>query len=59
MSARRYRPRDVGWAALFLAPSLAVFAVFVIYPLGRTFLFNLSDPFPLRSDGSRFDAPLG
>jgi hypothetical protein len=27
--------------------------------LGRTFLFNLSDPFPVRADGSRFDTPLG
>jgi ABC-type sugar transport system permease subunit len=40
VSTRRYRPRDVGWAALFLTPSLAVFAVFVIYPLGRTFLMS-------------------
>lgn len=40
MTARRRRRRDIGWAALFLAPSLAVFAVFVIYPLGRTVLMS-------------------
>jgi hypothetical protein len=27
--------------------------------LGRTFLFNMADPFPVRADGSRFDTPLG
>jgi hypothetical protein len=27
--------------------------------LGRTFRFNLSDPFPLRADGTRFNTPLG
>jgi sn-glycerol 3-phosphate transport system permease protein len=37
---RHGRRADAGWAALFLAPSLAVFAVFVIYPLGRTFLMS-------------------
>jgi sn-glycerol 3-phosphate transport system permease protein len=37
---RRTRRRDTGWAALFLAPSLAVFSVFVIYPLVRTFVLS-------------------
>ena len=40
MSRRRRRCRDLGWAALFLAPSLAVFSVFLIYPLGRTFVLS-------------------
>jgi sn-glycerol 3-phosphate transport system permease protein len=31
----RYRPAEVGLAALFLAPSIAVFAAFFYYPFGR------------------------
>jgi sn-glycerol 3-phosphate transport system permease protein len=34
--ARRYKPREVGLAALMLGPSLAVLGVFVIYPLIRS-----------------------
>ena len=37
---RHQRRRDAGWAALFLAPSLAVLFVFVIYPLVRTFYMS-------------------
>jgi sn-glycerol 3-phosphate transport system permease protein len=33
----RYRLREVGTAAAFLAPSLALFAVFTFWPLVRTF----------------------
>ena len=40
MNRRHQRVRDAGWAALFLAPSLAVFSVFVIYPLVRTFYMS-------------------
>lgn len=32
-----YSVRDLGVAVLFLAPCLIVFAIFVLYPLGRTF----------------------
>jgi sn-glycerol 3-phosphate transport system permease protein len=32
---KRYNPREVGLAALFLAPSLAVFSVFFYYPFIR------------------------
>jgi sn-glycerol 3-phosphate transport system permease protein len=40
VSQRPRRGRDAAWAALFLAPSLAVFAVFVIAPLVRTFYLS-------------------
>ena len=32
---RRYDPREIGLAALFLAPSIAVFAVFSYFPFAR------------------------
>ena len=44
--AARHR-RDGWWATAFLAPSLAVFALFVFYPLARTFDMSMhrTDPF--------------
>jgi sn-glycerol 3-phosphate transport system permease protein len=49
---RRYNARDMALAGLLLLPSLAVFGVFVFYPLVRTILlgFQRSDPFGLRTE---------
>lgn len=45
--------RETPLAALFLLPSLAIFAVFVFYPLGRTIWQGMYD-----SDPSSFDSRL-
>ena len=40
-AGRRARAREAGLAALFLAPSVAVFSVFFFYPIGRIVYLGL------------------
>jgi ABC-type sugar transport system permease subunit len=54
---RSRRRRDWPWAVILLAPVLAVFAMWIFYPLGRTVWLGTqrSDPFGLRTEYVGFD----
>lgn len=38
---KRYQPRDIGWAAVLIAPLLIGLGIFYIYPVGRVFWDSL------------------
>ncbi len=54
---RRARWRDTRWAIVFLVPALALFALWVFYPLGRPVWLGTqrSDPFGIRREYVGFD----